>query len=113
MDTQDFRKYAHELVDWMADYLENVEEYPVLPKVKPGDILEQIPPNPPEKSEGFDHIFSDFKSQILPGMTHWESPNFMAYFPGNKSHPSILAEMLTATLGGPVFLYSVVKLAER
>ena len=99
MDHKEFRKYAHELVDWMADYLENVEDYPVLPDVSPGDIAKQIPTTPPKKSVGFDSIFQDFKSQILPGMTHWESPNFMAYFPGNKSKPSILAEMLTATLG--------------
>jgi len=99
MNAQEFRKYAHELVDWMADYLENVEEYPVLPDVSPGDIIKQIPKSPPEKSDGFDNIFKDFKQKILPGMTHWESPNFMAYFPGNKSKPSILAEMLTATLG--------------
>ncbi len=99
MDTQEFRKYAHELVDWMADYLDNVEDYPVLPDVAPGDIIKQIPETPPEKSQEFDAIFKDFKAKILPGMTHWESPNFMAYFPGNKSKPSILAEMLTATLG--------------
>ncbi len=99
MEAQDFRKYAHQLVDWMADYMENVEDYPVLPKVNPGDILKEIPTSPPEQKEEFDSIFADFKSTILPGMTHWESPNFMAYFPGNKSQPSVLAEMLTATLG--------------
>lgn len=99
MDNEAFRKSAHELVDWMADYLGNVEDYPVLPDVAPGDIIKQIPFSPPENSEGFDDIFKDFKEKILPGMTHWESPNFMAYFPGNKSNPSILAEMLTATLG--------------
>lgn len=99
MDNEAFRKSAHELVDWMADYLGNVEDYPVLPDVAPGDIIKQIPVSPPENSEGFDDIFKDFKEKIIPGMTHWESPNFMAYFPGNKSNPSILAEMLTATLG--------------
>jgi aromatic-L-amino-acid decarboxylase len=105
MNNDSFRKHAHELVDWMADYLENVEDYPVLPDVKPGQIKAQIPELPPIESEGFDQIFADFKSKIMPGITHWESPNFMAYFPGNKSMPSILGEMLTATLGAQCMIW--------
>ena len=77
MNTQEFRQYAHELVDWMADYLENVEDYPVLPDVSPGDIIKQIPNSPPEKSDGFDVIFKDFKQKILPGMTHWVVRRFL------------------------------------
>lgn len=99
MDHNEFRKQAHKLVDWMADYLENVEDYPVNPDVNPGDILRQLPELPPEQAESFDDIFADFEQTIMPGMTHWESPNFMGYFPANKSYPSVLAEMLTATLG--------------
>ncbi|WP_148898149.1 pyridoxal phosphate-dependent decarboxylase family protein [Fodinibius salinus] len=99
MNNSKFRKYAHELVDWMADYFEEVEEYPVKPDVQPGDILQQLPNSAPEQSESFDSIFEDFNDTIIPGMTHWESPNFMGYFPANKSYPSVLAEMLTATLG--------------
>ena len=99
MDNNDFRKHAHELVDWMADYFEEVEDYPVKPDVQPGDILAQLPETAPEKSESFEAMFEDFKKIIMPGITHWESPNFMAYFPANKSYPSVLAEMLTATLG--------------
>lgn len=99
MNSEQFRKEAHKMVDWMADYMDNVEEYPVKPNVKPGDILKQIPKKAPEQAESFDTIFKDFKNIIIPGMTHWESPKFMAYFPANKSYPSILGEMLTATLG--------------
>ncbi|MGD8426261.1 MAG: aminotransferase class V-fold PLP-dependent enzyme [Balneolaceae bacterium] len=99
MNNDDFRKYAHELVDWMADYFEKVEEYPVKPNVQPGDILVKLPEKAPSKGESFKAMFDDFKNIIMPGMTHWESPNFMAYFPANKSYPSVLAEMLTATLG--------------
>lgn len=99
MESTEFRKQAHALVDWMADYFEQVEDYPVLPQVKPGDILKQLPTQAPEKGESFDAIFKDFKSIIMPGMTHWESPNFMAYFPANKSKASVLAEMLMSTLG--------------
>ncbi|MDX1587002.1 MAG: aminotransferase class V-fold PLP-dependent enzyme [Balneolaceae bacterium] len=99
MNSEQFRKEAHNLVDWMADYMDQVEEYPVKPRVDPGDILKQIPKRPPEEPEAFEAIFKDFKNIIIPGMTHWESPKFMAYFPANKSYPSILGEMLTATLG--------------
>ena len=99
MDTQSFRKHAHELVDWMADYFESVEDYPVMSQVKPGDILKQIPTKAPNQPESFDQMLKDFNDIIMPGITHWESPNFMAYFPANKSKGSVLAEMLMSTLG--------------
>ena len=99
MDTQSFRKHAHELVDWMADYFESVEEYPVMSQVKPGDIIKQLPNSAPEKPESFSTVMKDFNDIIMPGITHWESPNFMAYFPANKSKGSVLAEMLMSTLG--------------
>lgn len=105
MNTADFRKHAHELVDWMADYLEGVEDYPVLPKVKPGDIFNQIPEEAPNEPEAFEGIFNDFKEKIMPGITHWESPNFMAYFPANKSKASVLAEMLMSTLGSQCMMW--------
>lgn len=99
MDIDQFREEAHTLVDWMANYFEHVEEYPVRPGVSPEDILSRLPSEAPEEGESFHAIFRDFQKIIVPGMTHWESPNFMAYFPANKSYPSVLAEMLTATLG--------------
>jgi aromatic-L-amino-acid decarboxylase len=99
MDNNSFREEAHRLVDWMADYFEDIEQYPVKPDTQPGDIGAQLPGKAPDHSEAFDKIFEDFNDIIMPGMTHWESPNFMAYFPANKSYPSVLAEMLTATLG--------------
>ena len=99
MTNQEFRAYAHELVDWMADYLQEVERYPVRPRVAPGDILGRLPLHPPSAGEPFAEIFADFRNTILPGMTHWQHPSFFAYFPANNSPPSILAEMLTATLG--------------
>jgi len=99
MDSDEFRKQAHQLVDWMADYFEEVEDYPVKPDVEPGDISKQLPESAPENSESFEDMLDDFEEIIMPGMTHWESPYFMGYFPANKSYPSVLAEMLTATLG--------------
>jgi aromatic-L-amino-acid/L-tryptophan decarboxylase len=99
MTREEFRKYAHEMVDWMVDYLDNVAEYPVMSKSIPGDIRKQLPDFAPEKSEPFEKIMSDVERIIMPGITHWESPNFFAYFPANKSEPSILAEMMMAALG--------------
>lgn len=99
MDIKDFRKNAHQLVDWMADYFEQIEAMPVKAQVKPQEILEQLPDTPPEIGEDFQPIFEDFKNIILKGITHWQNPNFFAYFPANSSYPSVLAEMLTATLG--------------
>ena len=99
MNPGDFRAHAHELVDWMADYLEQVERLPVKPDLQPGTVLKQLPLAPPDDGEPFSAVFRDFREIILPGMTHWQHPSFFAYFPANSSPPSILAEMLTATLG--------------
>jgi aromatic-L-amino-acid/L-tryptophan decarboxylase len=99
MTPDEFRKHAHELVEWMAGYLENVENYPVKSSVKPGEIFNKIPGNPPLLSESFDSLMKDFNEIIMPGITHWQNPNFFAYFPANTSPASILAEMLIATLG--------------
>ncbi|MEM7283461.1 MAG: pyridoxal-dependent decarboxylase, partial [Pseudomonadota bacterium] len=105
MKLTEFRAHAHRMVDWMADYLEKVEEYPVRSQVSPGDIKSQLPKQPPQKGEPMDRIFSDFESVVMPGITHWQSPNFFAYFTANSSPPSILAEMLTATLGAQCMLW--------
>jgi aromatic-L-amino-acid decarboxylase len=99
MDNKAFRRQAHEFIDWMADYLEQVEHLPVKAQVEPGDIYGKIQDEAPLEGEKIEDIFSDFREIILPGMTHWQSPNFFAYFPANSSYPSVLAEMLTATLG--------------
>jgi aromatic-L-amino-acid decarboxylase len=99
MDSAEFRSRAHAMVDWMADYMEHVEEFPVKPAIEPGSIRSTIPQVPPSRGEPFDEIFDDFRRLIVPGMTHWQHPSFFAYFPANTSPPSILAEMLTASLG--------------
>ncbi len=99
MSPEEFRAHAHDAVDWMADYLAGVEDYPVRAQVAPGDIAARLPAAPPVAGEAMDAIFDDFRSIVLPGMTHWQHPAFFAYFPANSSPPSVLAEMLTATLG--------------
>jgi aromatic-L-amino-acid decarboxylase len=98
MEIKEFREYAHQLVDWIADYYENIEKYPVKSQVKPGEILNKIPSAPPNSGESMDQIVKDFSQTILPGITHWQNPNFHAYFPANASYPSQLAEMLTSAL---------------
>lgn len=99
MDSNEFRKQAHLMVDWMADYMEQVEDYPVKSQVAPRTVYDQIGTDIPKKGQEMEAIFNDFKKIILPGITHWQNPNFFAYFQANTSPPSILAEMLTATLG--------------
>lgn len=105
MTNDEFRRHAHLFVDWMADYLDAVERYPVRAQVKPGEISAQLPLSPPERAEPLEAIFADFTSTLLPGITHWQHPSFFAYFPANSSPPSVLAEMLTATLGAQCMLW--------
>lgn len=99
MHHDEFRKYAHQLVDWMVDYQQNITHYPVKSQVKPGDIIKQLPHSAPNQPIAFDTIFADFNQIIMPGITHWQHPKFFAYYPANISPPSILAEMLTAAMG--------------
>ncbi len=113
MDKKDFRQWAHRLADWMADYLEHVEQYPVSPDVKPGDILAALPGSPPADAEDMEAIFRDFERVIMPGMTHWQHPRFFGYFPANSSPPSVLAEMLTATLGAQCMIWLTSPAAEE
>ncbi|HDL18683.1 MAG TPA: aminotransferase class V-fold PLP-dependent enzyme [Bacteroidetes bacterium] len=105
MDLEEFRKRGHELVDWMADYFANIESYPVKSQVKPKEIIDQLPDYPPETGEPFERLMSDFISIIIPGMTHWQHPSYFAYFNANNSYPSVLAEMLTATLGAQCMIW--------
>ena len=105
MNPSEFRRHAHTFVDWMADYLEGIEAYPVRAQVKPGEIAARLPAAPPERGESVEAIFADFQSALLPGVTHWQHPSFFAYFPANSSPPSVLAEMLTATLGAQCMLW--------
>jgi aromatic-L-amino-acid decarboxylase len=98
VDDQEFRRSAHELVDWMAGYLESIERYPVRSRVRPGEVSAGLPEAPPAEGEPVDRIVRDFEEVVLPGITHWQHPSFFGYFPANSSPPSVLAEMLTATL---------------
>ncbi|HUU36968.1 MAG TPA: pyridoxal-dependent decarboxylase, partial [Candidatus Desulfaltia sp.] len=105
MENKDFREFGHRVVDWVADYLEDVEKYPVLSAVKPGEIKSRLPLSPPAQGEPMERIFADFKDVILPGITHWQHPGWFAYFPANNSPASVLAEILTAGLGAQCMVW--------
>jgi aromatic-L-amino-acid/L-tryptophan decarboxylase len=96
---EEFKQNAYTVIDWIADYFEDVEKIPVRSNVGYGDIKKQLPEQPPVKSESITEIFDDFQQIIMPGITHWQSPRYFAYFPANSSEPSVLAEFLTAALG--------------
>ncbi len=97
-EIEDFRREAHRAVDWMADYLGNSERYPVMSRVRPGDIRSMVPAEPPDRGEGVSASIEELERVVLPGITHWNSPEFMAYFAITGSPPGVLAEMYTAAL---------------
>lgn len=106
INLNDFRTHGHQLIDWVADYFENIQTYPVQSQVAPGDILQQLPAAAPAHGEDFDRIFEDFQKIIMPGITHWQHPGWHGYFTANNSYPSVLAELLTAALGAQCMSWS-------
>ncbi|HLB90885.1 MAG TPA: pyridoxal-dependent decarboxylase [Terriglobales bacterium] len=106
MSPEEFRRQGHAVVDWIADYHSRVESFPVLSRVQPGEIRSKLPANAPEQGEAFEQILADMERVVLPGITHWQSPNFYAYFPANASGPAILGDLLSAGLGVQGMLWS-------
>ncbi|MBM3305451.1 MAG: aspartate aminotransferase family protein [Candidatus Aminicenantes bacterium] len=105
MKNEEFRLFGHRFVDWIADYFENVETFPVLSPLAPGDVRKNIPAVPPTRGEDMEAVFRDFEKVILPGMAHWQHPGWFAYFPANNSPASVLGEMLTAGLGAQCMVW--------
>src|SRR2546423_10268881 len=105
MDPEAFRRYGHQVVDWMADYLAEVGKYPVLAHIAPGDIRRSLPGQPPTQPEAMETILADFDQLLMPGITHWDSPGFMAYFGITGSGPGILGEMLIGALNVNAMLW--------
>ncbi len=99
MDTHDFRRLGHELIDWVADYREHIAEYPVMSRVQPGEVAAQLPAEPPRRAEGLATISADLERVVLPGITHWNHPGFFAYFPSNSDLSSVLADLVSSGLG--------------
>ena len=99
MTPEQFRKEGKKVIDWIADYYENIESFPVMSQVKPGDIKWSLPDSAPQKGESMDQMMKDMDEKIIPGITHWQSPNYFAYFPSNTSFPAILGDLLSSGLG--------------
>ena len=105
MDPEAFRREAHRIADWIADYFAAPERYPVLAQVRPGEIRDALPDAAPEQGEHFDRIFADFERIIVPGITHWNHPGFFAYFAISGSGPGVLGEFLAAALNVQAMLW--------
>jgi aromatic-L-amino-acid decarboxylase len=106
MTPDEFRRHGHAVIDWIADYQSRVESFSVLSQAKPGQIRASLPANAPTQSEPFEALLKDVENLILPGVTHWQSPNFFAYFPCNASGPGILGDLLSSGLGVQGMLWS-------
>jgi aromatic-L-amino-acid decarboxylase len=99
MTPDEFRRHGKQVVDWIADYYERIESLPVLSQARPGEIHHSLPDGPPLQGEAFEQLLGDIDRVILPGVTHWQSPKFFAYFPANASGPAILGDLLSSALG--------------
>ena len=102
----EFRQLGHRVVDWVADYLETIEQRPVTSRVEPGWVRAQLPASPPERPEPWDQILADLDRIVLPGVTHWQHPGWFAYFPANSSGPSVLGDLVSSGLGVQGMLWS-------
>ena len=105
MNKEDFRRFGHEFVDWIADYFERVEDLPVLAAIQPGDLKAQLPQAPPKQGEPMDRILADMDRLIVPALTHWSHPSFFAYFATSTSAPGIFGEMLAAAFDNKAMLW--------
>jgi aromatic-L-amino-acid/L-tryptophan decarboxylase len=99
MTPEEFRRHGKQVVDWIADYLTNVESLPVKSQVEPGDVRRALPAHPPEDGEDFAAVLADLERVVVPGLTHWQHPSFFAYYPSNTSGPAILGDLLSSGLG--------------
>lgn len=103
LNPEEFRRRAHEMVDFIADYYQNIESYPVLSQVQPGYLVQRLPKTAPYQPESFETIIKDIRKDIIPGMTHWLSPNFFAFFPATVSTAAFLGEMLCTSFNAVGF----------
>src|SRR5687768_9570220 len=103
--TDDFRAAGHRLIDWVADYLQNIDSYPVLSSVKPGDVQRQFAASASEEGKPYDALLAEFREKILPGITHWNHPSFFAYFSITGSQAGVLGEMLSAAINANGMLW--------
>ena len=105
MDWDDYIEFGKKALNWGSNYRKSIRQYPVRSSLKPGHVYNSIPDSPPEDPESLDEIFDDFKTKIVPGITHWQHPRFFAYFPSNAAPASVFAEMLANTMGSQCMLW--------
>lgn len=105
MPSAEFRKNGYKLVDWITDYLKEIEKYPPLPQIKPGEIFLRIPRQPPQNGQEIEQVLDDIDKILIDGITHWNHPGFMAYFNSTSSGPGILAELLSAAFNANGMLW--------
>ena len=99
MDPEEFRRFGHQVVDWIADYRARVESLPVMSRVEPGQVRAQLPASPPVEPEGFEAVLRDLETVVLPGLSHWQHPRFFGYFPSNGELASVLGDYVSTGLG--------------
>lgn len=105
MSAEDFRRYGHQVIDWISEYLAHIEERPVLAQVAPGDLIAQLPKSAPEHGEAMDTILADVDRLIMPAITHWNHPSFFALFATSTSAPGIFGELLSAAFDVKAMLW--------
>ena len=105
MNKEEFRRFGHELIDWIADYFDRIDQLPVLAAIEPGDLKAQLPTSPPEQGESMEMIIADVDRLIVPALTHWSHPSFFAYFATSTSAPGIFGELLSAAFDNKAMLW--------
>jgi aromatic-L-amino-acid decarboxylase len=105
MNAEEFRRFGHELIDWIANYFDRIEDLPVLSQIEPGDLKAQLPSVPPQKGEAMEEIIADVDRLIVPALTHWSHPSFFAYFATSTSAPGIFGELLSAAFDNKAMLW--------
>ncbi len=106
LNPEEFRQKGYQMVDLIAQYMQDIETFPVLSQVEPGEVYRSLPAHPPETGESYESVLNDIRDKIIPGLTHWQSPHFYGYFPSHASGPSILGDFLSSGLGIQGMLWS-------
>src|SRR6267378_3740155 len=105
MSAEEFRRFGHEIIDWIADYFEQIEKLPVLAQIEPGELRARLPSSPPQAGESMEAILADVDRLIVPALTHWSHPSFFAYFATSTSAPGIFGELLSAAFDNKAMLW--------
>jgi aromatic-L-amino-acid decarboxylase len=106
MTTDEFRRHGHAVIDWIADYWDRIEQFPVLSQAAPGEIAQSLPSRAPHSGEDFAAVLEDLNRVVLPGITHWQHPGFFAYFPANSSPAAVLGDLISSGIGAQGMIWA-------